>query len=1059
MVRSYWILRTARSGKLDFGRWLQQFLLLFAGFFGACVSSRTAEATPPYIVKVWGVEDGLPGSSVTDVAQSDCGYLWVSTEEGGLCRFDGVRFVNFRIPIQSGFLSRGVRRMFATDDGRLWFNGFGGFLASQSDGTFRWDCSTAGVVNELVLSDADRVVFATEQGNLLEGQFGSGTNETWQTIILPGATPNTMPVDRIFADRQGGIWYETTNNQVARFVGGKIEPMVPGATNSLVTAFAGDKEGRIAIGTTDGLFIWSAGHFERILSDDSTPLLSVRYIVSDGQGGWWVDVNDRFRRLQKGRWVAEVSGWSGLHVRWPRVVQELPDGQGGIWMAFKRQGLFHILRDGKLYTISTAEGLPSNAVRNFMLDHDGDVWACFERGGLAKVSLRTFQAIGKNEGFPEVVTTSVCETSNGMVWAGTAGGRVTCWAHGECTNFTLPIAGRFCIRCTVFPDSQGRIWIGTWGNGVLVYEDGKFRHITSSKDNDLKVVALLVAHDGRVWIASQEGLYCVTNNRVRRVLASQSVTDYPTALTEGSDGVIWAVTTAAELIRYQNGQIETFRPSNPNLLCRFTSLLEDTNGTVWIGTVGAGLLCFREGHFSAIGTEAGLPTENIFSLLEDGCGNVWFGSGIGIFSAKKTDLEKSLRSTTNIVSCRLYGRDDGLPTLGCAEDSQPAAWRDRKGRLWFAMTDGIASVLPSEMPIDRHHPLVMIEELNVDGKPQKLPPDTLGSKEVLLPAGRHLLQFRYTALDYAHPNQLLFKYRLEGLDTDWKEQRQERIATYSSVPPGRYCFEVMACNSNGVWSKTAATLAFNIPPHLWETPWFRYSILAGIVTAIGMVGFGTVRLRHNRQIRLLQQSRAVESERARIAQDLHDDLGTTLTQIDLLGALASRPGVPANEALEKVGTMRTKSREMVTALDEIVWAVNPRNDSVKALVGYLGHFAEDFLGQAIIPLYLDFPDDLPDATLTAEVRHNLFLAYKEALNNAVCHSGTSEVGIRFVNTEHQASFIIQDNGKGFKVAYESTETGNGLVNMRQRLERIGGHCEVISRQGNGTTVKLIFPIR
>lgn len=1049
-------LRTTMLWGIDIGKWLQRFLL-FAAFWGETAAQALGTAQP-YLVKVWGVEDGLPGSSVTDVAQADNGYLWVSTEEGGLSRFDGVRFVDFKMPIPSEFMSRGVRRILTASDGRLWLNGFSKFLASQSDGIFRWDCPTSGVINGLVLSKTKRIVFATKSGDLLEGQFESETNETWHTIVLPDATPNTTLENRIFADREGGVWYETTNAQVVRFIGNKAEVMQPGRANAMVTAFAGDKTGKIAIGTTIGLFIWSDGHFDSVMSDDNIPLLSVQHIVSDDEGGWWVDdINGRLRRLQKGRWGIEVSGWSNLRFNWPHVVQELADGQGGIWLASKNQGLIHISQDGRLDTISTAEGLPSNAVRNFILDYEGNVWVCFERGGLARVSSQVFQAIGKRDGFPDAVTTSVCEAPNGIVWAGTAGGQVICWMDGKCTNFTLPLTGSYCNRCTVFPDSRGRVWIGTQGNGVLVRENDKFRHVAFIND-DLKVYALLVTQDGQVWIASSKGLGYVMGNEFRCIIPSKSETEYSTALAEGTNSTIWAVMATAELIRYQSGQIERFKPTNSNLLCRFTSLFQDTNGVVWIGTVGAGLLCFREGRFSSIGVEAGLPTENIFSLAEDGYGNIWFGSSVGIFSTKKADLEKYLKSETNTVSYRLYDCNDGLPTMGCAEDNQPAVWRNRNGRLWFAMMNGIASVLPSKMPAQKPPPLVMLEEVYVDGNSQKLPLDTHEPQEISLTPGRHLLEFRYTGLDYTDPEQLRFKYRLKGLENQWQMNHGERIATYSSLPPGKYSFQVTSCNSDGVWADPAATLSFNIPPYWWQTPWFHYGAFAGIIMTIGMAGFGMAHLRHARKIRFIEQSRAVESERVRIARDLHDDLGTTLTQIDLLGALVSRPGVPMNETFKQVEIIRAKSREMVTALDEIVWAVNPRNDSVKALVGYLGGVAEEFLRPSRVRLYLDFPDDLPTASMTAEARHNLFLAYKEALNNVVCHSDASEVTIRFVESGGQASFIIQDNGKGFKAGSETRKFGNGLLNMRQRMENIGGRYEMISQVGQGTIVKLVLPI-
>jgi signal transduction histidine kinase len=203
----------------------------------------------------------------------------------------------------------------------------------------------------------------------------------------------------------------------------------------------------------------------------------------------------------------------------------------------------------------------------------------------------------------------------------------------------------------------------------------------------------------------------------------------------------------------------------------------------------------------------------------------------------------------------------------------------------------------------------------------------------------------------------------------------------------------------------------------------------------------------------VEQQRAMEQERSRIAQDLHDDLGSALTEIDLLVTLALRNIAPTQEALEQLSYIRTKSREIVTALDEIVWAVNPKNDSLKALVVYLSHFSEEFLRPSDIRCRLDINYNLPTFPLGSEVRHNLFLAFKEALNNAVRHSGATEVWVCVSLSGQAASLVIKDNGKGFVLHSGGDGLGNGLQNMSRRLEHIGGRCEVRSQLGGGTIVE------
>jgi signal transduction histidine kinase len=320
------------------------------------------------------------------------------------------------------------------------------------------------------------------------------------------------------------------------------------------------------------------------------------------------------------------------------------------------------------------------------------------------------------------------------------------------------------------------------------------------------------------------------------------------------------------------------------------------------------------------------------------------------------------------------------------------------------------------------------------------------------------VQFEFTALSFTAPGNVACKYRLQGLDDDWVNVSSPRTATYGHIPPGDYRFQVIACNSDGVWNETGALLSLTAEPHLWEMTWFRVATIASVIGLSAGVVYVLMRRKHRAQVERLENQRAVERERARIAQDLHDDLGTTLTQIDILGALASRPGIPPSEAIEQVGLMQAKSREMVTALDEIVWAVNPRNDSLAALTEYLCGFAEDFLSKASIHCRLDLAGNLPDIPLQSDLRHNLFLALKEALNNVVRHSQATEVWLRLKWSGRMATFIIQDNGVGFDPDLRAATDRNGLRNMMERMKHIGGKYELHSQPQLGTSVEFTFSL-
>jgi signal transduction histidine kinase len=374
------------------------------------------------------------------------------------------------------------------------------------------------------------------------------------------------------------------------------------------------------------------------------------------------------------------------------------------------------------------------------------------------------------------------------------------------------------------------------------------------------------------------------------------------------------------------------------------------------------------------------------------------------------------------------------------------------------------AVDPRDVNINLLPPPVVIENLLVDDVPAINP---AAPSRLNITPGRHRYEFQFTGLSFAAPEKVRFRYRIEGLDTEWTEVQSPRRAYPSHIPPGDYRFQVRACNNDGVWNDTGATLAFTVLPAFWQTWWFRSA-----VALLGMLGAGAVawfdtRRRMKRKVERLEREQAVERERARIAKDIHDDLGASLTRISLLSE-----SVPVEEAIpphaaEALGGIFLATREMTQAMDEIVWAVNPRHDTLDSLASYLGHFAQDYLEPAAVRCRLNMPLQLPNWHLDAEVRHNLFLAFKESLNNIVRHAAATEVQVSLALGTNTFTIAVEDNGKGFDLHTLQENCGaggqsvhhNGLVNMRQRLSQIGGRCDINTTAGRGTRVEFLVVLK
>jgi len=381
------------------------------------------------------------------------------------------------------------------------------------------------------------------------------------------------------------------------------------------------------------------------------------------------------------------------------------------------------------------------------------------------------------------------------------------------------------------------------------------------------------------------------------------------------------------------------------------------------------------------------------------------------------------------------------------------------------------------VPVNRRPPPVVIEELLLDGKalakdaparektgmPGSIVNASAGSADAMplrIPPGKHQFDFQYTALSFAAPDKVRFRYRLTGLDEDWVEAGEKRSAHYGPLRPGRYRFQVSACNNDGVWNEQGAVIGMEVLPHFWQTWWFNG--LMG-VTGLGIV-FGAVRFAATRSLRRklerVNQQRAIERDRERIAKDIHDDLGAGLTQIMLQSALARRDS--QEEIQTHLVQISDTARELVRTMDETVWAITPENDSLDGLVTYVGKFVQEYVTAAGLRCRLDLPAQVPFQAVSAEVRHNVFLAIKETINNSLKHAQATEIFLQLKLQPSAFTFVVRDNGRGFvlgSIAMPPADgvrisSGHGLRNLARRLEQIGGSCAIRSAPEQGTEVEL-----
>ena len=1042
--------------------WRLALILFFAGAF-----ATGAGAAGDYLVDVWTSENGLPDSSVTALAQTPDGYLWVGTYNG-VARFDGVRFVTFDPANTPALTHARVRRLSVDNRGVLWISAYDGSLTKFENGAFtlehRYTRAAEGDVT-FVASSSNQVVFLTSRGELLRKPLTAPAGEGWEELPPPARGIGALCCE----DGNGTLWYRDGDRHLWRLTGGGFEslPDAAGLAGQNINCLTTDARGRLWVGTDHEFAFWDGAKFQSAVPAGADAALDVAYLNITESGHVWAVANGSVCEAFENRWRLPPDAARNIFSGNPGRIGALEDHHGGMWFFNYGRGLWNVGADGRVRQLATPDGFPGDRVYGFIEDRDGDWWAGLDAAGLVRLRARQFHAAAAGENNLASAAKSVCAVPNGPVWIGMLSGGLDCWQDGKVTNLAVMADGAnvgpvFCV-C---PDARGRLWVSAGDEDLLVRAGGEFKRITPVVHG---VKAILADHAGRVWAGTTGGLFFSDDGSPDGFQPFKNISRRSIrALAEDKSGAVWMGTGNGELFRIVSNTATVFHPTDSQDSGAVWSLLADDDGTVWVGTFRGGLLRFRDGQFTRFGKKDGLPDDVICQILDDGQGNLWLGSHQGVFRVARSALEKLGEGGAGLgsgdfpgrqtpdarrqmpLSCVAYGRSDGLPSLECSGGYQPAGWRDSGGRLWFATAKGATWVLPEEVRPNLKPPLVAIEEILVDGRTQNLPGNN--STGLAIPPGRHQIEFRYTGLSLASPERVQFRCRLDGLDPDWVQAGTQRFAHYSFLPPGNYRFHVCAGNSDGVWNETGSELAVNILPHFYETWWFQMLAAALVLGAVAGIVRYTATRRLHLKMEQLERRQAVERERARIAKDIHDDLGASLNLIAVLGDLAR-----VEKAGERIEKMSSTARQAVKSLDEIVWAVNPQNDTLSHLIDYLCQYATDYLRDADIRCLLDVPEQTPAREVPANVRHNLFLAVKEALQNIVKHAHASRAELRIHISPGHLRIEVTDNGRGFEGPPQD-DRADGLNNMRQRLDEIGGECRVESKLGAGTTVVITLPL-
>lgn len=995
-----------------------------------------------YLRKLWQTEQGLPQNFVTTLCQTRDGYVWLGTQQG-VARFDGVQFMVFdkgNSPLKSNDISA----LTQDRNGGLW-------IATAESGAVRY-----------------------AQGTFSESR----------------ASVTGLASDEITAmatDSAGGVWFGSLDKGVSRLYQGKVTQFNTnaGLLHNRVNAIFVGRSGRVWIGTSAGVNYWDGSELRSlpihqllgVPHNISTPS-DIKAITEHSSGELWLGTDSGLVQVHTTfKTAIHFTTKQGLVNN--RIRSLLCDADGMIWIGTRENGLSRYNYQ-TFSSLTPANGLPSGFVCSLLADREGSLWAGMLDGGLMMMRKPRVRGYTTSDGLANNVVFSVAQASDGSIWAGTLGSGVSRIARGlsgeKWISYSTSQGLADNTIWSLAPDNNGGMWLGTYYGGASYFKDGVFT--TYSVKNGLvdnTVWAILPDRSGAVWFGTPKGLTCIAHKQTTTYTTQHGLPGNTVwSVFEDSKGVIW-VGTDKGAAYLQNGIFMPLPAAEGLSENDVRSFMEDSSGVLWLGTA-SGLVRMKDGKSIAINSKQGLFDGMVYSIVSDNRGYIWMSHSKGVSRVRLQELHAVAdKKEQFLTTLQTYGIADGMKTAECNGGTQASAWRSRDGRLWFATSKGLAVFDPDNLAENLQQPSVLLERILADGRAYT------GVPQISFVPGISKYEFHYTSPSFRAPERVRFKYMIEGYDHEWTEAGNRRTAYYTNLPHDRhYTFRVRACNDDGVWNEVGISQQFYIAPYFYETWWF-YAICSIVFVGASM-GVFRLRAAQLRQ-RAAELERLVEAqtrqitaqaereyqaqlelervrERDRISQDMHDDIGATLTELSLLGELLKSDiadeEVRAPKVLERVDTITTMSRTAIDSIAEIIWTMNSRNDNIEHLSIYLRNFTARYLERAGLEYRLDFPELEVATDIRSDIRRTLLLLLKEALHNIVKHAHASAVSVRLTLNQNTLTLIIQDNGKGFDT--NKRFVGHGLGGMQKRIEQAGGAYTVTSSPEKGTCIECTLPL-
>lgn len=963
------------------------------------------------------VEQGLNYSYAYDVMEDRRGNLWFGMDVTGLTKYNGNEFINYTT--KEGLTNNTVVALLEQSNGNIWIGTSKGVTLYDGRNFIQFTKKEGFTDAEIAYIREDK------KGNIwfssLSGAYKyDGKNFTHYT------SKQGLPSDSVnccFSDSKGNMWFSNAKGGFSCFDGESftnyiLRGLLP---NSMVVSIAEDNKGNL----------WFCDFFS-----DNSDLMCFN-----------------------GHDLTLYSKQEGLSTEHTLFI--LNGRSGNTWVGSLWKGLNKF--DGKNFvSFNLSEGLTNYKIRKFTEDSNGNLWICTEGGGINKLNANGFSYPFPDQLLGSTRIRPIAKDSSGNLWLGTDGERLYRSVAGMPGHFFYYTAKNGLAgfgQRSLYAMNNGDIWVGTMADGgVCRFTDNRFINYGKKQGpHSNSVNAIFYNKKGQHWFGtSNEGISIYNDRYFTQVtekdgLSSNAILE----IKEDSHHNTWIGTERGGLIKYDGTNMIIYTEKQGFFSNTVTSVMEDKEGLLWFGTQGAGVCSFDGKTFTYYTERQGLSNNNVWSLIQDSSGNIWAGTDKGLNCLLKIKNKYVIYS---------YGQEDGIKSpdfnlhSACFDNNNRIWWGTGKNVITRDMNVQVKTADVRSLKLD-YIKLndVFYDYYNLSDSMRQyisyktVQPFTNCPEALQLSYEMNHVSFHFSAIDWSAPTKIKYSYRMVGLNEEWSKPSAEPMVDYRNLGYGDYEFQLAAIGQSQQWTPPLI-YRFSILPAWWQSWWFR----ALLIAVITMILFVITKFVYNYQLRkqkiALEKDLAVQYERQRISAEMHDDIGAGLSGIRLLTEMTKNK-IKDEQASEEIDKIYKSIGEISSRMKEVIWSLNTENDHLSNLALYIQKQARQWLENYPAKLSINTSENIPDKLVSGETRRNIFLVIKEAIHNIIKHSDATEVSIQISFPDNSLQISISDNGKGLDINEPNT-AGNGMKNMKQRIQKLNGNIFIDNKEGLTLTFEI-----